>query len=278
MYPKNAASPEPVAIGAVVQISDGAVQTSGCTVRIKPIGVAEGDGGGTTAYSTDGIVLYTPTQAETNYTSFILIAKKTGCIPACVTVVTTASSTPGTVNVASVNSVSTSSVVAVGAYIGNATAALSVNGSGHVSRVTLVDTTTTNTDMITAAGIRTAVGLASANLDTQLDPLPTNAELATALATADDAVLAAIAALNNLSSAGAASAVTTALTTALTEGYRGTGATGSVRDLLYEVIAHLGESSISSTTKTLKKIDGSTTAKVYTLDSATTPTSITETT
>jgi hypothetical protein len=95
MYPKNAASPEPIAIGAVVQISDGAVQTSGCTVRIKPVGVAEGDGAGTTAYSTDGIVLYTPTQAETNYTSFILIAKKTGCIPVSVMVVTSASGTAG---------------------------------------------------------------------------------------------------------------------------------------------------------------------------------------
>jgi hypothetical protein len=103
MYPKNAASPEPIAIGAVVQISDGAVQTSGCTVRIKPIGVAEGDGAGTTAYSTDGIVLYTPTQAETNYTSFILIAKKTGCIPVSITVVTTSSATPGTVNVKLIN-------------------------------------------------------------------------------------------------------------------------------------------------------------------------------
>jgi hypothetical protein len=107
---------------------------------------------------------------------------------------------------------------------------------------------------------------------------PTNAELATALGTADDAILAAIAALNNLSSAQAQTAVTSALTAALTEGYRGTGATGSVRDLLYEIVAHLGESSISSTTKTLKKIDGSTTAKTYTLDSATTPTAITETT
>ena len=95
MYPKNAASPEPIAIGAVVQISDGAVQTSGCTVRIKPIGVAEGDGAGTTAYSTDGIVYYTPTQGETNYTSFILIAKKTGCIPVAITVVTSASATAG---------------------------------------------------------------------------------------------------------------------------------------------------------------------------------------
>jgi len=48
---------------------------------------------------------------------------------------------------------------------------------------------------LTAADVRTAVGLASANLDTQLGDLPTNAELAAALAAADDAVLAAIAAV-----------------------------------------------------------------------------------
>jgi hypothetical protein len=47
------------------------------------------------AYSTDGVVVYTPTQAETNYTSFVLIAKKTGCIPADKTVVTSASATAG---------------------------------------------------------------------------------------------------------------------------------------------------------------------------------------
>ncbi|TPN44872.1 hypothetical protein [Mesorhizobium sp. B1-1-7] len=52
-----------------------------------------------------------------------------------------------------------------------------------------------------AAAVRSAVGLASANLDTQIDALPTNAELATALAGADDATLAAIAALNNMSPA-----------------------------------------------------------------------------
>jgi len=97
MYPKNAASPEPIAIGAVAQISDGAVQTSGVTVRIKPVGVAEADGAGTVSYSTDGIVIYTPTQAETNYTSFIVIAKKTGCHPVSQTIITTNSSVPGTV-------------------------------------------------------------------------------------------------------------------------------------------------------------------------------------
>lgn len=46
-----------------------------------------------------------------------------------------------------------------------------------------------------AAGVRAAVGLASANLDTQLGDLPTNAELATSQAAADDATLAAIAAV-----------------------------------------------------------------------------------
>jgi hypothetical protein len=55
--------------------------------------------------------------------------------------------------------------------------------------------------------VRAAVGLASANLDAQLADLPTNAELATALGTADDATLAAIAALNNLSAAGVRTAV-----------------------------------------------------------------------
>ncbi len=60
---------------------------------------------------------------------------------------------------------------------------------------------------LTAANVRTAVGLASANLDTQLDAIPTAAELATSQAAADDAMLAAIAALNNLT-AGAAMTLT----------------------------------------------------------------------
>lgn len=99
MYPRNASSPERVSIGAVVQISDGAVQTSGVTVRVLPFGGSEADGAGTTAYSTDGVVVYTPTQAETNYTSFVLIAKKAGCIPSSVTVVTSESSVSGRVYV-----------------------------------------------------------------------------------------------------------------------------------------------------------------------------------
>ena len=90
MYPRNAASPERISIGAVVQISDGAVQTSGVAVKVIPFGGSEASGAGTVAYTADGVVLYTPTQAETNYTSFILVASKSGCLPATVTVVTSA--------------------------------------------------------------------------------------------------------------------------------------------------------------------------------------------
>jgi hypothetical protein len=101
-YPRNAASPERVSIGAVVQISDGAVQTSGVAVKVIPFGGSEASGTGDVAYSADGVVLYTPVQSETDYTSFVLIASKAGCIPASTTVVTQASSTAGTVRVASV--------------------------------------------------------------------------------------------------------------------------------------------------------------------------------
>ena len=73
MYPRNAASPERISIGAVVQISDGAVQTSGVAVKVTPFGGSESSGAGTVAYTADGVVLYTPTQAETNFTSFVLV-------------------------------------------------------------------------------------------------------------------------------------------------------------------------------------------------------------
>lgn len=99
-YPRNAASPPPVAIGAVVQISDGAVQTTGVTVYHRTSSTTESSGGGTTNVgATTGTIYYTPTQAETNYESFELVAFKSGCIPASVTVVTTASATAGKVDV-----------------------------------------------------------------------------------------------------------------------------------------------------------------------------------
>lgn len=128
---------------------------------------------------------------------------------------------------------------------------------------------------ISQADVRTAVGLASANLDTQLDALPTNAELATALASADDAVIAAIAALNNLSSSAAATAV---LTTAMTESYAADGAAPTLAQAIYMIQQRLTEFVISGTTISIKKLDGTTEAATLTLDSATDPTSTTRAT
>lgn len=78
--------------------------------------------------------------------------------------------------------------------------------------------------LMNAAATRNALGLASANLDTQLDNLPTNSELSTALAAADDATLAAISDVATAVAAGntALGAIATAIagiavdTTALT--------------------------------------------------------------
>jgi hypothetical protein len=79
--------------------------------------------------------------------------------------------------------------------------------------------------------------------------------------------------------AGATAAIATAVfTTAMTEAYRSTGAAGTLAQYIHEIIAHLGEFAIAGTTKTTKKLDGSTTAKTYTLDDDTNPTSITEAT
>ncbi len=101
MYPKNNASPERIAVVQVVLVADGTVQ-SAVSIVVRGQGGAEGAGTGTIAYGADGTVYYTPDQAETNYTSFVVIAYKASCFSASQTIITTASSTPGQVDVKSV--------------------------------------------------------------------------------------------------------------------------------------------------------------------------------
>jgi len=166
---------------------------------------------------------------------------------------------------------------------------------------------------LSAAGTRAAIGLASANLDTQIAALPlASVWTSTRAAYLDSVLLAAnsnrtvqVTGSNHVAAdlhesqpgsihattfdAGAIDAAALAtdaaseiagavLTTAMTESYRATNAAPTLAQAAFELIAHMGEASISGTTKTLKKTDGSTTAKTFTLDSSTTPTSITETT
>jgi len=68
------------------------------------------------------------------------------------------------------------------------------------------------------------------------------------------------------------------LTSQITEAYRANGAAPTVAQFISEVLAHLGEATISGTTKTIKQFDHSTGAATFTLDDATNPSSITRAT
>lgn len=70
-------------------------------------------------------------------------------------------------------------------------------------------------------------------------------------------------------------AITAAWTTALTEDYAAAGAAATPAELLYMIWAFLSQLSFSGTTGTAKKLDGSTAAMQFTIDSASAPTSIT---
>lgn len=65
------------------------------------------------------------------------------------------------------------------------------------------------------------------------------------------------------------------LRTALTESYASDGAAGTLSQILFGLQAFLQERSVSGTTLTVKKLDGSTTAMTFTLNDGTSPTSLT---
>lgn len=74
------------------------------------------------------------------------------------------------------------------------------------------------------------------------------------------------------------STLSSLFTTALTEAYSALHAAPTVAQLLFEIRAKLFERSVSGTTETIKKIDGSTTAMTETLNDAVDPTSVTRAT
>ena len=83
-------------------------------------------------------------------------------------------------------------VAAIKAVTDKLDATLELSSDGQIFTAAALQNAPTSSGGLDAAGVRAAIGLASANLDTQLADLPTNAELATALASADDAVLAVL--------------------------------------------------------------------------------------
>lgn len=172
MYPRNAASPPPIAIGAIVQISDGAVQTTGVSARVKTgSGSWAAAANSPTCDTTSGIWEYTPSQSETNASSFQIALYKTGCIPVSQTIVTSASAVAGyagldwslinaptTTQGLSGTTISTSQAVAsVSGAVGSVTGNVGGNVTGSVASVTAAVTLPSiPAGWITAAGISAA--------------------------------------------------------------------------------------------------------------------------
>lgn len=138
---------------------------------------------------------------------------------------------------------------------------------------------------INASGIRSAIGLASANLDTQLADIPTVSEFnARTLPSGNYSTLSASDISTMLSSGVTVNVVSSGAfqdifeTYSMVEDYPANGATGTPAEFLYLMKQAFTEFTINGTTITVKKLDGSTTAATYTMDSATTPTSRTRAT
>jgi hypothetical protein len=95
-YPRNAASPPVIAVGAIYLLADGTIQTTGASARVKTGSGAWGAAAGTLACdTTSGVWTYTPTQSETYAESFLVAAYKSASTTAQVTVATSASATAG---------------------------------------------------------------------------------------------------------------------------------------------------------------------------------------
>ncbi|MCP4263641.1 MAG: hypothetical protein GY774_39960, partial [Planctomycetes bacterium] len=126
----------------------------------------------------------------------------------------------------------------------------------------------------------TAVITNAAGTDIAADIIAVKAETATIVTDTNelqvDDVPGLIAALNNLSAANINTEMVDVLTTdTLADSYAADGAQPTIGQAVLATLQLLTEKSVSSTTVTVKKPNGSTTAMTFTLDSATDPTSIT---
>jgi len=90
MYARNNATPVPVLVGTITQISDGAVQTSGVSVKVSKDGGAWSSGANSPAVE-EGEWSYTPSPAETDCTSLRIVLYKTNCYSRSIQVVFTSS-------------------------------------------------------------------------------------------------------------------------------------------------------------------------------------------
>jgi hypothetical protein len=143
-----------------------------------------------------------------------------------------------------------------------------VNGSAAIGSGTPdVNVASLTAGAITTAAFTAGAINAAAIADAAIDAATFAAGAITATVIADNAIDAASI---------AADARTIFWTTALTEAYAADGAAFTGAQALYMIFSALGEFSISGTTITCKKLDGSTTSMTYTIDDASSPTSRTK--
>jgi len=190
MYPRNAASPPRIAVGAIYVIATGAKVVADASVVVRAEGGNEGAGDGTLAVgATSGIWYYTPTQAETNYTAFTVTVYKADCTTATVTIVTTATAVSGTTSVGAIaaNAIDATAIkddaitaakiatdaitddtIATGAIASTAFAAGAITNAAVADDVD-VNVKTISTDAITAAAVKAdAVTKIQAGLSTMV--------------------------------------------------------------------------------------------------------------
>lgn len=139
--------------------------------------------------------------------------------------------------------------------------------AGAVDNVTLVDTTTTNSDMRGTDNAALASVATEARL-AELDAANMPADLDAVLEDTGTTIPASIAALNDIS-------VADILTTQMTEAYAADGVAPTLAQALFLIQQILSDFGIVGTMLTVRKIDGATTAATFTLDDDTNPTDLT---
>jgi len=308
---KNTASQT---IGAqLVSATDGSAFTSAVTVSVTiDAGVqALGSvGAGACTHEGNGYHTYAPAQAESNGDLIAFTFTGSGAVPATVQVYTIAGdpfTRLGAPAGASV-SVDLAAVKAQTAVINADTDDLQtrvpaalvggrMDSSVGAMAANVITATAINADAITDAKVAADVtiasvtgavgsvtgavgsvtGLTAATVHSDLDDL--QARLPAALVGGRiDASVGAMAANVVTAAALAADAVDEILDDPLTDAVPADGALPTLRQAIYMIVQFLTERSVSGTTVTVRKVDGTTALMTFTLDSAVTPTSLTRAT
>lgn len=199
-------------------------------------------GSGVCTHEGNGYHTYNPSQAETNYDKVAFTFIGSGAVPRTLEIWT---SFPQTGD----------SFARIGAPVG---ASISADIAGVQA----------DTDNIQT---RLPTSLVSGRIDASVGAMA--ADVVTASAIAANAIGA-----SELASDGVTEIADAVLRAALTESYNTDGAAPTLTQAVMLVLQMLTEATVAGTTLTVKKLDGSSTAATFTLNDATTPTSITRTT